>query len=1113
MADQTLLRQVLSMIMGVINPATLAEATRVLTENRENPVFLEYLAEVYSGSTLDVPAAHVLDVRRIAGATLKASLLRVIYSMDGAGLQRVQARILTTLPDPALAGVSATLVSTLCKELNLLAQDQYESSPEGLPEPTLESLWPGLAGALVGVMEGAARGGGAGGLAAARGAILAIKQLAEDGCLYEGSTPTPATPAAHFLPRLLQWMTCSDGEVRLAAAQAGQAILYEVPEAAEPCLPAYLSTLAALHTAASAHPPSAPATTTVILHTFDNLVTGLPQAMWPHLPAIMPYVLGALGGGREGGECGRAAGACLAGLVSQARDTDAEAGVVLFNPATQQLDPAAFRSSPGRGAVFPYLGAIFTALLGGLPLASEELARMPVREGGTGQEGAARGSGSDSHAHAAFAAAAKGLAGRGGRGGGAGGAAGGSQEEGNDDDSDGDEEETDEEEGQQQQQQRKRPEDEDDFAGPGLGEDTVRKVYAHTLREVVEVYRRDGVHAFLPVLQAALTAAAAASGPQAWTLMEGAMLALSLVYPEHEDVFEDSKTCAALLPHMLALLSNPATPPYLRGTTAYTLSIMAEWLHSMQLEHDAGVSAAKAAGSPGGPGDPHLAAALALSGGVPNPMQAVFAALTTCLPSSNPTLLRRVGQAMTLLLDVDQGWSCLPTLPGALQGILSALQAAMPGAAPAPGATAPLPPALAANLRCALWTVLKGFTESANEVLEFEEGLAGIRATMAGVLASTLQRLAASDPSFSTWESEIFLDAANCFVFAAQENAVVLGGPLAAAALRMGEINLHEHERWKAEGEALAAVANGGSASPLGSPSSAGSSAGAAAASSSSSAPSTPSAALRRAAAQRLSSRPRFDFSNLIACIELLSSLLSTLTEVGGHHRSSRGLAPLTTTVRAGASTAAAAESTLAALAPTLVSPAGLFFHSLDPALASDAVTQSAYGLLGELARSPSMWAALEPVAPQFLQRGTAILSAALAGMERRSAQAQAQAQAAAASGGRGARQVHTGHIPSAHACGNILWATGMVVSQLGAEGAGAVAGIMAPTMLGLLLHTMPEQERKKSVYQNAAITLLRLCARGGQRLSLPPAALPAPCLGRQLAQGGAGRAGAPQAA
>ena len=141
--QQQLLRQVLAMLMGVVNPATLQEATREMNAQRRNPLFLELLCEVFAGATADTPPQYVPQVRQIAGAALKGNLYALVQVADAALLRRVQARILATLPDPVTAAVSANLVSGLCSALldrNLDARDNSEEQP-------LEVQWPGLVAA------------------------------------------------------------------------------------------------------------------------------------------------------------------------------------------------------------------------------------------------------------------------------------------------------------------------------------------------------------------------------------------------------------------------------------------------------------------------------------------------------------------------------------------------------------------------------------------------------------------------------------------------------------------------------------------------------------------------------------------------------------------------------------------------------------------------------------------------------------------------------------------------------------------------------------------------------------------------------------------------------
>ena len=218
-----------------------------------------------------------------------------------------------------------------------------------------------------------------------------------------------------------------------------------------------------------------------------------------------------------------------------------------------------------------------------------------------------------------------------------------------------------------------------------------------------------------------------------------------------------------------------------------------------------------------------------------------------------------------------------------------------------------------------------------------------------------------------------------------------------------------------------------------------------------------------------------------MSALELLNAIIMTLSDIAGEDRAAAGLAPLASRVRAGPAASAAAGAALASLSPVLLAKEGLLWAALDPALASDVVTQSAYGLVGEVSRCIFLWPGLESSAPELMSRSAGLLAASMGALEARAGQKAAD-DAARAAGQRLPRQVFvgpSGYTPNNHALGNILWAMGQIIGRLGVPGAQTVAAGLAPTLVRMFDPRILGPT--KLMYTNAASALLRLCARGAQ--------------------------------
>ena len=557
--DEALLNQVLNMLQGSLIPEYLKAATEAMDQHKGNAAFLEYLSVVFAGATGSVPTHLCLDVRRVAGAVLKAHLNQALKLLTPDAVSRVKERVLGALGVAGLASQAASIVSALSTEL----------SKDGDGQSSIDSLWPELCPTLLRTLsEILARGGGSAGTAL--GAISAVRMLSEDELFL-------CSPSVFdIVPCMVQWMACPDSSIRLEAARAAQSLVRETSECVSPPRPlallqGYMDALSGIITLGSA-----PAITCVI-NSLTCLVENVSGVCWALLPSMMPFVLSSLAkGGREGFEEAALASADFFKTVAlEAVEVDANA---------QWSVVKCGYSGPGRSVLLPHLPAILDSLLRGMELGETFLANLPRSEGGAGPERekqSSREAANSANSPIAFRVL---------------GVHGVSADKSGGDKGEEEGEEEDEEEGEGENF------DEDFWGGPV----SVRDSYRRTFVFIVDVYQSSLLDSFLPLLATKLATpgvvGGAPGGPPPWVQVEAGILALGILHPglsqkhpfyeeEEEDEeeegvsFLEQKLSQDVIPQvfgpLVGLLAS-GNPPDLRATAARTLSRFSRWIHSLE---------------------------------------------------------------------------------------------------------------------------------------------------------------------------------------------------------------------------------------------------------------------------------------------------------------------------------------------------------------------------------------------------------------------------------------------------------------------------------------------------------------------------------------------------
>ena len=241
----------------------------MLAQASSSPDYLLYLTYLYSTSRpppeLGFNEAAFSTVRFSAAVNLKNVIKGSYKSIPRERLASIKSAVIVTLqdPNPQIQGFTGTIMTEIVQQGGLL---QW---PEIVPELL----------ALVGNDSGRVP------VATQEGAMSALNKVCEDNKKlldrdYQGSRPINM-----IVPRLLQFSTNPQVRIQVFALKTLKSFIAQRPEMLMSNIEAYLTTLFQLANERS------PVLRSIICQTLVQLVDTRPDAIQPHLPGLVDYIV------------------------------------------------------------------------------------------------------------------------------------------------------------------------------------------------------------------------------------------------------------------------------------------------------------------------------------------------------------------------------------------------------------------------------------------------------------------------------------------------------------------------------------------------------------------------------------------------------------------------------------------------------------------------------------------------------------------------------------------------------------------------------------------------------------------------------------------------------
>jgi len=301
-----------------------------------------------------------------------------------------------------------------------------------------------------------------------------------------------------------------------------------------------------------------------------------------------------------------------------------------------------------------------------------------------------------------------------------------------------------------------------------------------------------------------------------------------------------------------------------------------------------------------------------------------------------------------------------------------------------------------------------------SEVLEDEEST-DVRGGLAGMFQSGLTRVCAVDPSMESREAATLLQVCGPLINVCREAGLGMCRGLAELSVKLGQKTLEFAAQAQQQEEGGGGGGGGGF----------------------------------------------YEWENLIQSLEIQSSIINCLGDISGSEREIAGAMPFTSSLRLLPALRAAALEILLSLSPLIVGPQSVLLPSLN-IHTSTSLSQSAYGLLGDVARS-SLWPFLEPNASLVLSVASSKLTLWAAGEARFAISRVPGRESVARS-------------QTLDTIANVVWSVGCIIKRLSPDGVRAVTLAILPGVRAVI----SSQKGNKNLYENVAVCICRLACGGG---------------------------------